>query len=670
MERVYPERDAAPQSGEIIDQTAILLEMRVLPPSTALLFASLQFAQSLISPISTRRHERTLAKLQAVRSTPQATTTSYRRSAKSGNSGSSERYPKNLSQEQRRQESLDAGHNPLLSLNLNLDALARAQAPARAQELYQRISALHREGYYAVSPDIVSFNSVLKAWQTDPEKALEFWEAEAGPGRNVRSYNTFLLALANAGMYEQAESLLRQMQVINAAVRPDRISWNTVLLAYATAISEEDPDVAEKADALLREMMRGGDDCLEQAENDNKHDLMSLPPVVDPDYVPHTPDAISFNTVISTWSAHPNPKEAAKKSEYWLREMKAMDGIHPDVYTYTTVLKAWSRCGGAVAAERALELLGDMQETKYAQPNRITYTVVMRTLCQNQQPDKADRILQTMLETPEIRPDCVAFSVLMDGWAAYTKARAAVKDEAACRKAVISVQQLLGQMKELSKHWPDMAPNERTYTSVLKTFATSQLFDAGILAHQILAEMWDSKTTLPSTIHYNAALDCCAKVPRATKAVDAANLWREMLDAGIPCDTITYNTIISAAANSFGTSELKQQSFQIGQDAFDALQADESCRPTSLTFNYYFKMTRKLLPRSSSDTLKLVKTALELCCDEGCLNEILLRQLVKSATDQEVKFLLGDQFARSRNMLDLPAEWSRNAMGNLNRLRD
>lgn len=663
--------------------------MRVISRLTALpvlLAVNFHAAESLIalSPLQyscDREQTRAYHNFHVARARRKVTLTACRSSSKNSNAGSSETTTssKNLSQYERRQESLDAGHNPLLSLNLNLDALARAQAPERAQELYQRIGALHREGYYAVSPDIVSFNSVLKAWQSDPAKALEFWEAEAIPGRiNVRSYNTFLLALAKAGMYEPAESLLRQMQVINAVVRPDLISWNTVLLAYATAVSVDDPEAAERADALLREMMMacGGSslnrkDKSAKDENDAGHDFLRLPPVIDPNYSPPIPDATSFNTVILTWASHPNPKEAARKSEYWLGEMKAMATVHPDVYTYTTVLKAWSRCGGPVAAERALELLREMQETESVPPNCVTYTVVMQTLCQNHQPEKAERLLQSMLEHPEqimIRPDNVAFSALMDGWATYAKARAAVKDEVSCRKAVSSVLQLLDQMKGLSKQWPAIAPNKQTYTTVLKTLAASQLFDAGAMARQILSEMWENlkknnRAPVPGTIHYAAALDCCAKAPRATKAVEAASLWQEMKDARIFCDTITYNTLLNAAANAFGTSELKKNSLQIGQQAFDALQGDELCQPTSLTYHYYFKMLRRLLPSSSANRQSLVQTAFDLCCEQGCLNEIILNQVLELPSNG-VRVLLGDQYKGSTKIVisGLPPEWSRNAM--------
>lgn len=166
-------------------------------------------------------------------------------------------------QQQRRQESLNAGRNALLSLNLNLDALARGEHAVQAEALYTKISVLHQEGYYEVQPDTVSFNSVLKAHRNDPVRALEFWETNVLVRKNIRSYNAFFTALANAGMAQDAHTLLIQMQMLNAAVRPDLISWNTVLLAYANCASsstphgnEEEESAAVAAEALLQSMIQ------------------------------------------------------------------------------------------------------------------------------------------------------------------------------------------------------------------------------------------------------------------------------------------------------------------------------------------------------------------------------------------------------------------------------
>ena len=554
------------------------------------------------------------------------------------------------SSEERRQQSRQT-NNPLLSLNLNLDALARSQAAERAQELYQRIAALHREGYYAVSPDVVSFNSVLKAWQSDPARALEFWEQEvdqlAKPNKpNVRSYNIFLLALAKAGLYQPAEKLLQQMQLANSAVVPDRISYNTVLLAFALS---KEPTAAARADSLLREM------------------LVSNTTTV---------DTVSFNTVIAAWSAHPEPKTAARKAEEWLRQLKAQPGLRPDVYSYTTVLQAWTRCAApkaphnkdkqnleaaTVASQRARQLLQEMQ-TAGLQPNRVTYTVVMQTLAAAGQPEQAHAVLEDMMLAPdnaEMRPDCVAFSALIDGYAQ----QAAIMP----RTAVQHVQSLLQQMKDLG-----VAPNARTYTSVFSTLAHSRLWEAGPLAVQYLQEMRDSSVP-PSVIHYNAALDVWAKSPRADKAQHAAKLWRDMQQAGVVADSITYNTLLACTAHVFGSDDLKREALRMGLQVFSDLQ--DHGRPNTLSYHYWFKTIRKLMPPNSAARLTVVQQAFALCCQQGCLNDMVL-QYVKQhmvRTPQEFHALLagvdnGETWSHNKDkpditIVDLPATWSRHAFG-------
>jgi pentatricopeptide repeat protein len=576
-----------------------------------------------------------------------------------------------ISKEQRRQQSLDAGRHPLLSLNLNLDALARARAPERAQELYQRIQALHQEGYYAVAPDICSFNSVLKAWQDDPEKALEFWESAAVPGRmNVRSYNTFLLSLAKAGLYDSAESLLEQMQGINAAVRPDRISWNTVLLAYATAIQEEEQNhhyLAERAELLLRKMIHGTDMTAVVPTENKERDLLTLPPTMDPNYIPPKPDATSFNTLIYTWACHPDAKEAATKSEYWLRFMQQDDAdIAPDAYTYTTVMKALRRSRAKDIGSRVLALLEEMESGDHAvRPNRVTYTVAIEALCQNRQLEEATRLFDFMWTAPELRPDAATFTTLIDGWALF-----AGSANANHTQAVTTVQRLVGQMKQASQKWPDCTPNERTFTSLFKTYAASRQPYAGSLARQLLSEMRNSTMLSPGTIHYNAALACYAKSPRATKAVEAELLWNEMTEAGVACDAITYNTILNAAANSFGNAELKERSFQIGQNAFDRLHAkEEYCSPTSLSYSYYFKMIRRLVPPTDPNRSHLLKSAFGRCCEQGCLNEILVHQILNTTSISEATYIFEENYENRNNLSSLPPDWSCNAMSDLRQYR-
>jgi pentatricopeptide repeat protein len=572
--------------------------------------------------------------------------------------------------EQRRRESLNVGRNPLLSLNLNLDALARADAPERAQELYQRIASLHREGYYETPPDTVSFNTVLKAYRNDPSKALDFWEAEAGLlGKkvNVRSYNTFLLALSKAGLYDAAESLLQQMQYVAAACRPDLITFNTVLLAFATAtLIRDDKKAAFRAESLIDRMISG-----EQEKNVDDSDKLGIPSVCDNNYMIPKPDALSFNTVISAWAAYPDALYGAQRAEHWLQVMKRSDSVQPDVYSYSIVIKAWIRCNNNhdMAVNRTSCLLEEMESSDHVQPNEIVYTTAMRLFCQNLRPDKAMMVLSNMIQK-NMQPDFVSFSTLIDGWAKFAKARAS-KENSVGKIAVQAAFRLLQQMKDAAH--PERAPTEQTYTSLLKVLAHANVPEQGSIAKLVLKEMRDTlhpisriPPTPPSTIHYNAAIYCIANMPSATRGIDAGSLWQEMKTAGVDCDTATYNCVIKAAANSYGNTHMKQKSLQVGIEAFRSLQADETCAPTSLTYSYYFKLLRRLLPKSTSNRMDIVQAAFELCCRQGCLNDIVLKQVLAGISKDETRRLLencGINYSDGRVQLsDLPKEWSQNAL--------
>lgn len=517
---------------------------------------------------------------------------------------------------QRRQQSLQVGHHPLLSLNINLDALAQAKAPDRAQELYQRISSLHEEGYYAVRPDVVSFNSVLKAYQEDPEGALEFWEEECHRIQpNVRSYNTFLLALANAGLAGHADTLLRQMQENNSVVPPDRITFNTVLLAHCVSDNEL---AAEKAQSLLAEMI--GSEHVK-------------------------PDAISFNTVIAAWAARQN-KQSAVKAWECLYLMRKCD-VQPDVYTYTTLIQALAACGGE--SRRCLRELRKMQQQGLA-PNKVTYTVTLQALCRDNQPQAAWDLLKEMQDSgdQQLSPDVVTYSTLIDGWASMAKMQP--------EQAVNSVMQLLDEMKQRS-----IRPNEQTYTSVLSALAHAHHLGSSRQAAMMIQRMQSEGVPI-NIIHYNALINAISKSTNVSKVAEARQVWQQMLSFGLELDIISYNSLLSVAANAFGAEETRKQGFDLAMEVFQVQQNNSGCEATSLTFHYLFKAIRKLMPRSKEQT-ELTQRIFELCCEQGCLNDIILKSLHSQiCTNQEFQKLFGVHWKEDPSLADLPSSWSQNAL--------
>lgn len=523
----------------------------------------------------------------------------------------------------RRKQSLEQGNHPLISLNLNLDALAQSGAAPRAQELLQRIHALYQEGYYEVSPDIVSYNSVLKAWkeENNPEKAYELLQemllidGADDIQVDVISFNTVILAFAKTGNYPQAEDLLRQMQQREDLPEPDTVTYNAVLYAFAQS---PDQGTAVQAENLLREMMSP------------KFNV--------------TVDTTSFNTVIYAWSqmADKTTVAAAHRAQELLEHMEGLaaagnSNVDPDLYSYTTVIQAWAKSGQPLRSKKVLD---QMTSVVGLIPNRFAYTAVMSSLAKSRQAEKAEIILDDMMDAYasgnlDLKPDTVAFSSVMDGWA---KLSSVDKPQCAERAMV-----LLERMKELEPE--GMGPNARTYTSVLTALAKSGTWDACEKARDLLNEMEaeyeeGNGALRPSTIHYNTVLNAFARSPRADKALKAAGFLQVMQQhpsAHCRPDIISYNSLLMACANAFGNGDLKDKSFAIALDTFKAAmtQTDGTVRPTSTTFAHFLKAARRLLGKPQQKGV-LFKT-LKICCEKGLLNQVVVQQ-VQSACQTDVEW--------------------------------
>ncbi|CAB9503725.1 Pentatricopeptide repeat-containing protein [Seminavis robusta] len=592
-------------------------------------------------------------------------------------------------QERRKAESLERGHHPLMSLNLNLDSLAQGGAAPRAQELLERIQALYQEGYYAVSPDVVSYNSVLNAWvkRNEPQKALELLksleaqrDSPVADDKNiieadVISYNTVIYAFAQNGLYKEAEALLREMQQHpDENIRPDSISFNSVLYAYAQS---KETDAPAKAEALLREMMT----------DENEAQV----------------DTASFNVVLHAW-ANCKKVKAPHRAQELLEHMETLSEagnsrVKPDVYSYTTVIQAWvsqmrhrhrrrenksrgnhfdktqktltQQGANTAAAPAAYRLLKKMEEQQL-QPNQITYTSVMSALCWSGQPDEAHKLLLHLLERFQqqqnmvgestsaaamlVKPDTIAFSAVMDGWVKNSNHHSP--------KALQRVMELL----DLMKHWQseghdDMAPNSRTYTSVISALAKSRTWDACLKAKSILKEIPEGATV----IHYNAVLDAYAKSPRADKARHAKTLLGEMMaNPSVSPDIISFNSVLSACAGSFGDAALKKESLSIAVAVFKHICQSEDLTATAYTFSIMIKTLRKLVFEEAA-RYDFVGKIFQLCCKNGQVNAGVWQQVKKSIPSDETtehlwNTLLGDVVYREGlQIADLPDEWKSKA---------
>lgn len=616
---------------------------------------------------------------------------------------------RNLSTHSIPQAASMTNRTPLQSLNLNLNSLAKQAssgnsqaehgAAARAQELLQRIEALHNEGYYAVAPDVVSLNSVLNAWaqdESDPDatsKALQLLlsyqdtdeDDESNASRKTKnkvkpdiiSFNTMILAFAKRGAAKEARDLLERLQTSEFELEPNLISYNSVLYAHAIA---REPEAAE---LLLKDMIASSSPQL--LLDDDIKDIWANRTLTP------KPDTNSFNTVLLAWarsnqwnkSKQRYLKSACTKAEELLWHMKNLHGagnklVEPDIYSYTLVLQALSQSRRPGAANRAMKLFRNMeclskQEGKEKlSPNTVTYTNVITSLCHSGSPQaamQAQELLEDMLDRYEKEgenciciPDTVAFTAVITCWA-----RGYQHDDSTNRALA-----LIEQMKRMSDIAP---PNALTYTSVLKAMTERQTSTSADVATSLLEEMKEAYRSgnialQPTSIHYNVVLDVYAKSPHFDKAVRAYDLYQEMMaqnTTNTQVNIVTYNSILRACANTFGSPKTKANAHNIAIKIFDKIL--KTCQPSSITFVFFLKALRKLKTTSTltgKEWKAFVKT-FRYCCKLGLVNDFVLDQAKLSCKNiQQQRDLLSPTPLQEKEFADLkaadlPLSWTRNA---------
>lgn len=459
------------------------------------------------------------------------------------------------------QQQHQATINPLISLNMNLDSLAEIGAASRAQELLRRIGALYREGYYEVSPDVVSYNSVLKAWKEDdqPKQALELLEAmiehnsqdeeqehngvDVPPSSlsvlsssslsltsqvqvGVISFNTVIAAFANQGNYLKCMELLRRMQSDVRYPNPNTITYNVVLYSLAQS---PDHGTAAQAETLLREMMKQDVAVDSTSFNTCIHAWSKETSSVDHHRVGN------INKIDAEYSSHSSLNDisvssACRASELLTIMEELSDAgnvnVHPDTFSYTTTIQAFAR---SRQPQQAQEIFHRMTRKTNLQPSRLTYTALMSAYAKSGQPERAHEILQDMTKAYqsgniiELKPDTAAYSSVIDGWAKV----ASIDRPEAAKEAMA----LFDIMQKKANE--GMRPNAQTYTSLLTVFAKCGTGEWCEMAHTMLLDMEQmyyetgDETIRPTRFQYNGRngyVMCWLLSTRSMRGWIAANI--------------------------------------------------------------------------------------------------------------------------------------------------
>jgi pentatricopeptide repeat protein len=479
----------------------------------------------------------------------QSTSSSSSSSSSSLNSSSSSSSSSSLSNEQ---EQRTKKNHPLLSLNLNLDSLAQVGAGNLAQELLRRIQALYAEGYYQISPDIVSYNSVLKAWkeQDNPQQALELLESMIqeeivaatrvvdGSSNNVSrpirvdviSFNTVIAAFANQGNYNKALELLRRMQQYDNDKNNDG----------------NDNDNDRKALQLLRRLQQqDDDDDVNDNEDKNTNNSKSINVRTMYHYYPN-PDTTTYNIVLYSL-AQSDDCGTADQAENLLREMMTTGLSYVDTTSFNTVLYAWSKEGVNVDINNNFNSNRNNAKKAKIRNNNNSNSVSKKIAAQ-----RAEDLLTIMEALSEaegnshILPDVYSYTTVIQCWAKCLR-----PDKA---------QDVFNQMT-IDR---GLQPNKLTYTALINALSKSCQPE---LAEQILHQMIENNeddednnnnenNLLPDTVTFSSVIDGWSRVASkdrpeaATRALHILETMKNHAAEGMGPNARTYTSVLTALAKS------------------------------------------------------------------------------------------------------------------------
>jgi len=419
-----------------------------------------------------------------------------------------------------------------------LEFMERSSGIGSAEDSSTRTILLNK----SLAPNSVSYNSTLHAWAKcgDARRAEEIFlrmqmqQGKVGVKPDIISYNTVLDAFAkqsarardtadSINSAECAEKLVHKMEQsyrnnCNGAIRPNTCSYNSVIDAWANSGSAQS---ATKAQNVLMSMVK-----LHKSTGD----------------VNVKPDVITLNSVVNAWSKS-KVVDSAQRAESVLVFIERIYGngneaVRPNTKTFAAILNAWSKSNDGDAAYRAERILRRM-ETLYncgndVKPNVFAFTSVIDTFANNAKRDKnaaskAESILEWMInlsgdgQQNEISPNTVTFNAVI-------KAHAKSKQEGSAQRA----SNLLDRMRKFdSNGFGHMAPDTITFNAVINAWVNSSESNGFLKAQQTLKLMEDLFATgnvkvQPDTISYNAVLHGFSKCRERGSADKAKVLLHQM----------------------------------------------------------------------------------------------------------------------------------------------
>lgn len=507
------------------------------------------------------------------------------------------------------------------------------------------------------------------------------------------TFNTLLKIAAKSGEPVVADEIFQEMMTKytegNLQVKPDRVSFNTLLLAWSR---EKRSDTGRRVTELLETMQEMADNGDESVR----------------------PDHVSMTTVINTLARSArNNRSNPQQAELIISRMEDNKEavLRPDVVTYTSVIKCWMECGSLKAAGRALEIIDKLHkryEDGYLEckPDTLAYNVALNAIAKSKAieggAEHAEALLQRMQDRfmagdRGVAPSAPSFVTVMNAWARSkdpNKGKYAEKllsrmhelhrsgldnvapntvaystcifawSKSGQRNAGSRAQKLLEEMEQYHNDgMDDMKPNVFTYTNVMEAWIASNQPDSLEKVESILEQMIEQSNagdsdSAPNTTTFNVVLKAIRRSSHPEMHLKAEQVLDCMKKAGVKPNIITYNTFMGACARTEGDNQTRRRAFSLVLAAFAELEAN-GLRPDGYTWPAIWQACQCHLDIEAD--LPKINSLFDLTVKNGAFNELLFNSVRGFLPPSFLqKKLNRKDDVHTLTVHDLPAQWTCN----------
>mmetsp|Transcript_8266 Transcript_8266/g.17621 ORF Transcript_8266/g.17621 Transcript_8266/m.17621 type:complete len:1037 (+) Transcript_8266:113-3223(+) len=541
----------------------------------------------------------------------------------------------------------------------------KPNAGREAERILQHLIDIYKtHGDESVAPNKSSFNTVIKAYAKSGGKAaarnarrmlsmmenpkLIFVEPVVegvADNGHVRKRDVDVDFMDGKGDEHKRDKV--ELRILEN-IEPDKVSCNSLLLAWANS---GDKDGGEKAEQLLERMeevyKRSGNTAIK-------------------------PDTLTYNAVIKVWGKC-GYKYAGERSELLLNKMlrRYEEGdvdVRPDDVSFNSVIHNLANCHEDDSPRRAMRILERMERAYKsglveAKPDIISYNSVLNAFAKSGREgcaQQAEEILDGLEHAfdageGDIQPDVYSYNIVINAWANIGETSKAVA--------------LLDRMSSRAKRGQtNVKPDVKTYNSVLHAWSQSLDRNAPVKALGLLELMFrlyegGNENARPDVLSFSTVINAFSKSKFPGKAREVNNLLRRMKKLheegheGMEPNIFVYAAVLNACAYTFGRNEEKEEAFEIGIEVYEEIQ--EKRIANHVAYGSFLRLARKLIADDLNRRDDLITNTFRQCCLDGQVGEYVLKQL-RALPKLYISLLEPYIIDGEVQMQDLPTKWTRN----------